>query len=216
MTDRNWAIGKITFLITAIIIIIASGISISPKGHGLLLFLWLLRWIMGLFFSLEIGSVVTPLALKEIKTYAEYLFRKKDYRLLLTTKIPDFPWLVGLFERLFFTLIVAFNVNGTAIAIIGWITVKTYTTHWFERDWDKVTPSKLDVYISLMASMVSMMFALIGGLICNKNIPLVLGLILILIFLYLTLKKQKRIPKRLIRKCKVYNAWEKTGRVSNP
>ena len=33
-------------------------------------------------------------------------------------------WLMGLSERLFFTLIIAFDVSGAAIAMIGWMTLK--------------------------------------------------------------------------------------------
>ena len=76
--------------------------------------------------------------------------------------------LIGLVERLFFTIVIAFDVSGAAIAMVGWIAVKLIP-NWelFVRHGATNKPL---AFSSLLGSLCSMFFALLGGLICRGSI----------------------------------------------
>lgn len=79
------------------------------------------------------------------------------------------PWLTGLIERLFFTVAVAFNLTGTAPAMIGWIAVKM-ASHWTRQHVEHGPDSRFLVFSALLAGLVSMFFALLSGLIaCGQT-----------------------------------------------
>lgn len=98
-----------------------------------------------------------------------------------TLAVP--PWVVGITERIFLGALVAFNIPGTGAAMGTWMLVKMAT------DWHRLLPStekpcsiegskqeetkhkigpRSLAWGSLTASMISLLFALIGGLICQK------------------------------------------------
>jgi hypothetical protein len=119
----------------------------------------LLRWIVGLAVSLAIGGLFTGWFLGQLRSYLN--IAKPAGR-----DVPN--WLIGISERLFFTVLVAFSISGTAIAMIGWITVKVIP-NW-ELYIKHGTSNKPLVWSSLLASLCSLFFALIGGLICRGSI----------------------------------------------
>ncbi len=122
----------------------------------------LARWIIGLVFSLGIGWLVTGIFLRRLRAFIG-LPTQGDVESGIR-EIP--PWLVGLIERLFFTLLVAFGVSGTAVAMMVWITLKM-ATNWNRPGEENPVPL---AFSALLADLVSMLFALIGGLICKGKI----------------------------------------------
>jgi hypothetical protein len=119
----------------------------------------LLRWTAGFLVSLAIGGLVT----------GWFLGRLRSYLNIAKPAGRDVPnWLIGLSERLFFTVLIAFDISGTAIAMIAWITVKVIP-NW-ELYVKHGTSNKPLVWSSLLASLCSLFFALIGGLICRGDI----------------------------------------------
>jgi hypothetical protein len=70
---------------------------------------------------------------------------------------------IGILERAFFCLSVAFNLSGTAIAMIAWTAAKG-AIHWNRFD-PKHTGS---AFVAAACSLLSMTLALIGGLVCQK------------------------------------------------
>jgi hypothetical protein len=97
-----------------------------------------------------------------------------------TLAIP--AWVVGITERVFLGALVAFNIPGTGAAMGTWMLVKT-GTDWHrllssaekpsstegskqEKTKHKIGPRSL-AWCSLSAGVVSLFFALIGGLICR-------------------------------------------------
>ncbi len=70
------------------------------------------RWFVGLGISLVLSHFIIDWGLESLRLY-------------VTGKPtlvgdPGAPaWLVGFIERLFFTLVIAFNVSGGAVAMIG-------------------------------------------------------------------------------------------------
>ena len=84
------------------------------------------------------------------------------------------PWLLGVCERAFFTLIVAFTVSGAAISMIAWVGIKMAT------GWNRLgeaTGGNGDLRTrqslgALFVDLWSIGFALVGGLICKGDIPI--------------------------------------------
>ena len=79
------------------------------------------------------------------------------------------PWLTGLIERLFFTIVVAVNLPGAAIAMITWVTVKM-ATHWNKVSSSDIPNGRFLVFSGLLAGLVSMLFAMLGGLIIRHGV----------------------------------------------
>ncbi len=79
---------------------------------------------------------------------------------------------MGLLERFFFTLAVAFNIPGVGVAMLAWIAAK------MAANWNNRKPSvniteddlKSDRLSALQGGITSMFFALLGGLVCAGRI----------------------------------------------
>ena len=120
------------------------------------------RWLIGLFVSLGVGWLVTDQFVRLIR--ARY---KIESSLGTLPAVPAF--LTGLVERLFFSVVVAFNISGTAVAMIAWVAAKMAAS------WNRqgTTPDFASgAFSALLGAMVSMLFALLGGLICSGQIRL--------------------------------------------
>ena len=129
------------------------------------------RWFFGLgVFSLGLGWLLIYFFLEivhiHIKAKAGERGEQKAYDDIM--KPLDVPsWLVGLVERIFFTVLVAFNVSATALAILAWVTLKMAVSwHIVWRERESITVRSL-LFSALLANLFSMLFALIGGLICR-------------------------------------------------
>jgi hypothetical protein len=73
----------------------------------------------------------------------------------------------GCIERSVFTILVACNVSGAAIAMIGWLGLKTAIVGC---DNIKTIPGKIYAFHVLFTGMVSLFFALLGGLFIRGGI----------------------------------------------
>jgi hypothetical protein len=74
------------------------------------------------------------------------------------------PWLTGSLERFFFTVAVAFNVSGYVVAMIAWTALKMAT------DWNRpqgASHNPAGAWTALLGGLMSMFFALLGGLVCG-------------------------------------------------
>lgn len=77
--------------------------------------------------------------------------------------VPRVPsWLTGAVERFFFTLLVAYDVSGTGPAMVGWLALK-FATNWNHPDWAKYPQARPFAFSALLAGLLSMLFALLGG-----------------------------------------------------
>ena len=88
---------------------------------------------------------------------------------------PAPAWLTGLVERLFFTIIVAVDLSGIAIAMLAWLGLKL-AINWNRLGIDlgvehsEILRARFG-FSAALAGLVSMIFALIGGLICQLRLP---------------------------------------------
>jgi len=120
--------------------------------------------LIGIFISQGLGFWLTPEFLKWIR---------KNYKTaaVLDYELPKggaLDWLTGVLERIFFTIIIAFNVSGAAVAMVSWLLVKMVTS------WNSIIDPdrRMRGYAlcSLAAGLVSLSFALIGGLFIRYEI----------------------------------------------
>ena len=140
----------------------------------------LLRWVIGFVFSLVIGHLLTKKFVNDLRLYLKFDMSGIN---VAEPKIP--AWLMGTLERLLFTILIAFDVSTVSAGIMGWLAIKMAT------DWNRVKifygdpgsgsiPASLKfkeeaklrtlAVSGLLGTLVSMIFALIGGLICKKAI----------------------------------------------
>ena len=115
-----------------------------------------ISWGVGLVVGLAIGPGLG------------YIFVPK-FRSRLWQRVKEgVPgWLMGLVERTFFVLIIAFEVSGAAPAMIAWIALKT-AINWQRRGiGDELVSWIRETQASVLTSLVSMLMALPGGLICR-------------------------------------------------
>jgi hypothetical protein len=132
-------------------------------------------WIAGLFVSLVIGQLLTRISLGWIRGKIKENAKRKD-----SIKDKDFddfygkeyfsPSITGSIERLFFTILVGFDVSGTATAMMVWIGAKM-AANWLIVIKDEQEQWKRQVaFTGLLGTMISLFIALIGGLICRYKI----------------------------------------------
>ena len=113
-------------------------------------------WSRGLFFSLICGHLITYFS-NELIRYKYVKYKDPNER----NGIPG--WLIGFIERTFFTMLVSFEVSGTAVAMLVWTTLKV--TPKIEYFHHRISYEKLmAIFASFLVSLISMMCALIGGL----------------------------------------------------
>ncbi len=127
----------------------------------------MMQWIIGLFFSLVVGGIVTWLFLRFLRNLLG-----KQNKVLIFTDGKEVPaWLTGAVERLFFTVLVGLEVSGAPTAMIGWLALKL-ATNWNHPDWKDKPGARAFAFSALLAGLVSMLFALLGGLVCARKLSL--------------------------------------------
>ena len=133
---------------------------------------FIIYFIFGFGVSIGLGAFFTPKILSKIRNYIieKALDRGENIKenpLDIPLDIP--AWLIGTIERIFFTILVAFNVSATAAAMMAWITIKMVS------DWHRIK-ERNEIFIrsmafsSLLGNIISMFFALVGGLIFSCGI----------------------------------------------
>jgi hypothetical protein len=133
-------------------------------------------WVFGSIVALVLGHLWTTSFLKVIRNwiYCYALKHNEKIEAIYIKSLALPATVVGVIERIFFGALVAFDISATAAAMVTWILVKMAT------DWHRILarrkkgdymygPRSL-AFSSLLASMISLLFALIGGLICRAAI----------------------------------------------
>jgi hypothetical protein len=125
------------------------------------------EWTIGLLFSLVVGDIITRLFLKVLR---RWLGTSPKPRLSRDSKeVP--PWLTGAVERLFFTVLIGFETSGAPTAMIGWLALKL-ATNWNYPDWKEKPDARTFAFSALLGGLISMLFALLGGLMCARKFSL--------------------------------------------
>jgi len=142
-------------------------------------FLGLIFFLLGFVFSLYLGNIVIQYILNKFKDKIGKMATEQkveipgiyEHELFIPGSI------LGIYERILFTPLIAFEVSGIGGGMFIYITVKM-TIDWLnllkrgnESDFQNTGVRSL-VFRSLIGNILSMAFALIGGLICQIGINL--------------------------------------------
>lgn len=132
----------------------------------------------GFLFSAGVGSMVGWAVLKLLRR-ASGIGDKSTQPIDGVTCVPG--WVTGNVERVFFTIFVLADISGTGTAMIGWISAKM-VANWnsgerlkLQSDPGEANPQRIlsERFAALVAGMVSVMIATIGGLVAKgKLLPL--------------------------------------------
>ena len=120
-----------------------------------------LRWMTGFFVSLVFGGIVTQYYARRVRK----LIGDQDpqYRILI-------PISIGVVENLFFTIGVAFHLSGVMVAMVAWMGAKM-AAHWGRESKEHQVKNIETVrFLVLGGTMISLLFAMIGGLICSGKL----------------------------------------------
>lgn len=129
-------------------------------------------WILGPVVALVLGHLWTTSFLKVMRNRVYHRAVKDEEEIdpLFTVSLAVPATVLGVIERIFFGALVAFDISATGAAMVTWILVKMAT------DWHRILAQKGELgpralaFTSLSASMISLFFALIGGLMCRTAI----------------------------------------------
>ena len=117
-------------------------------------------WVLGLSFAVLVGGIVTSLFVWLLRAWTGA--PKTTAQADEGRAVP--PWLTGVVERLFFAVLVGLSVAGAPAAMMGWLALKL-ATNWNHSDVTVANARPL-AFTALLGGVVSMLFALVGGLIC--------------------------------------------------
>lgn len=125
-----------------------------------------MRWLVGLGIAAGRGYVVTGSFLWFVRNQLLKLgdkpgsLEKKD-------RVP--PWFTGITERIVFALFVGTNAPSVPPSRMTWLAVKL-ATNWNSQLWQGDTRARTFALTALLAGLVSMGCAYIGGLIAAGKI----------------------------------------------
>jgi hypothetical protein len=116
-------------------------------------------WTLGLLVAVVGGLFVTG---GFHWTVGRYLQLPPKAPLRQVRRVP--AALTGIVERLFFAVLVGFQVSGAPTAMIAWIALKL-ATNWNNPKWNEAQKFRAFAFRALLTGLVSMLCAFIGGLI---------------------------------------------------
>jgi hypothetical protein len=120
------------------------------------------QWIIGLLFSLLIGQLVVWLFLKWLQRWLGKTPSDKGGK-----HVP--AWITGGVERIFFTVLVGLDALAVPALMLGWLGLKM-ATNWNSPVF-KDPEMRPFAIRALLAGLVSMLFAFLGGLLCAGKLP---------------------------------------------
>lgn len=124
----------------------------------------ILQWALGLVIAAAGGHFATRYFLdrlrKEMNIGDKPIFEEDSEWRRVT------PWVTGVVERIFFAVAIAINLSGTVGAMVGWLALKL-ATNWNHPDWKTEPKARSFAFSALLGGLVSMLFAVIGGVVCS-------------------------------------------------
>jgi hypothetical protein len=126
-----------------------------------------MRWIVGFAISLGFGYLATQIFLVVLRRLIG--LGPKPSPSGSEKGVPG--WFLGLVERSFFTTLVGLQVAGAPAAMMGWLALKL-AANWNHPDWKDQPDIRTFALSALLAGLVSMLFALLGGMVCSGGLSL--------------------------------------------
>ena len=125
-----------------------------------------MNWIMGFLVSIVVGHVV-------VWTVRHFMYKRLGVPETRVRAVS--PTVMGIAERAFFTLVVGFEVTDAAVSMMAWVAVKMiggWNRLGFKVEGETLEERAERATGAVFLSLLSMGFALIGGLICTGDIPI--------------------------------------------
>ncbi|MEJ2463957.1 MAG: hypothetical protein P8098_20355 [Candidatus Thiodiazotropha sp.] len=120
-------------------------------------------WLYGLAISLVGGLIVAG--------FYRFVLEKALRTSKPIQEAKRFPgWLLGIMERLFFTILIATNATAVVPAMMGWLAIKM-AINWSNSKKDYSEEGKLLAFIGVTTGLVSLALAYIGGVYIKCAIP---------------------------------------------
>jgi sterol desaturase/sphingolipid hydroxylase (fatty acid hydroxylase superfamily) len=116
-------------------------------------------WTLGLLVAIIGGLIVTATFHWML---GRYLRLPPKESLRQARRVP--PSLTGIVERLFFAVLVGFQISGAPTAMIAWIALKL-ATNWNNPKWNEAQKFRAFAFRALLTGLVSMLCAFVGGMI---------------------------------------------------
>lgn len=129
------------------------------------------RWLIGLILIAGvIGTAGCRIVVFSLNQGLQYWRRKNKMAMNAQAPWSSVPrWLsattMGIAERLFFATAIGVGLSGTAISMVAWTALKG-AAYWNAFDEDH----KANVFVGLVGSLTSMLFAILAGQICNGEL----------------------------------------------
>lgn len=124
-----------------------------------------MKVLVGLSFALIVGHFFTAGFLWAVRRSIK--LGPKPGESIATKRLP--PWLTGVVERLIFAIFVATNTPSVAPAMIGWLALKL-AANWNHPLWNQEPDARTFAMTALLAGLVSMACAFVGGLIASGKL----------------------------------------------
>lgn len=128
----------------------------------------IVRWAIGLIISLALGHYVSRKFRDLRNSHIEKVTNDNEAiedRKKNQIQSDWLPTITGIVERLFFTIVVAFDLSGAAVAMIAWLGAKM-AVNWNRLSGESSATRGFSM-TAIQTGMVSLFFALIGGLVCR-------------------------------------------------
>ena len=120
-----------------------------------------LRWTVGLSVSLVCGGIVNQYWARRLRKLIGN--EEPRYRIFI-------PLSLGVLENLFFTIGVAFDLSGVMVGMVAWMGAKM-AAHWGRESKEHQVKNIETVrFLVLGGTMISLLFAMLGGLICSGKL----------------------------------------------
>jgi hypothetical protein len=119
-----------------------------------------MRWVVGVFVSVIIGHFVTYYYLRLLRKLSGLGVRPEADS--VPKRIPS--WLTGVTERLIFTAFIGSGGTAVVPAMGGWLALKL-ASNWNHPHWRDNAEIRTWAMSALLAGLVSMACAYVGGLI---------------------------------------------------
>jgi hypothetical protein len=110
-----------------------------------------MKWVYGLFVSLILDQFITWLSIRSMRKGME----TPDHNRVKS-------WITGTIERTFFTFAIIYNLPGVLVAMIAWIAAKMVAAWNTIEEFPDIEKLRIS---ALLGGIISMFFAMLGGLI---------------------------------------------------
>lgn len=130
------------------------------------------QWVIGLIaISLFGGFVLAGLLVVLLHAHISRNAKSRSEDGELESYRTDVPnWIIGFAERLFFTVLTAFDASGLVPGMMAWIALKMGANWLVLVKEEKNRTIRSFLFAGLLGSLCSLLCAYLGGLVCRGDL----------------------------------------------